>query len=463
MLLPYAADLINQYIPWYYLASENIKHQHIPHWVDGLYKSGYPLLAQGESGVLSPVNFIILRFLPFPQSVNFLYLTYFLIAVIGIYLFLRLFKLKAWASILGAIIFVFSGFFVSRYFQPSIIFTAAYLPWGFFLIQKSINNPKILLLLAPLVYLQITAGHLQICFISALSYFAFSLLLKIFYKLKLIFNIKILTILLLGFFMGSVQILPSFKLFMLSERQNWNPLTRFAYSLPPSHLATYIKPDAFGISKPGDDYGFRQFGGGFWEINITIWTIPFVLSLIPLYIILAGKKIDNDKRAMIKIFYVMWLGFILISLGGFFKPNVIIAHIPNFPFRAPARFMLASTFAASCLAAVGFSEIINNFNKKLTTLFFLLVVFSIYFQICNQMSEYFTFVDKDYISKDLKENIRANSLATPLILDSSKVENYSNYELERIFKKEYNKGLIVSTIAFLILITWFKLENSNLK
>src|SRR3989344_8857491 len=121
----YTSDLVTQYIPWYYINSLHLKSYQLPHWISNIYDGGYPLLAQGETGVLSPINLLILFFLPFPISVNFLYVVYAAIAISGMFLFLRNNNLDRLPSLFGALIFILSGFFLSRYFQPSLIFSAA--------------------------------------------------------------------------------------------------------------------------------------------------------------------------------------------------------------------------------------------------------------------------------------------------------------------------------------------------
>src|SRR3989344_393240 len=204
----YASDLITQYLPWYFLVSQYVKSFELPHWIPSIYQDGYPLLAQGETGILSPINFIILFLLPFPISVNFLYVVYAAIAISGMFLFLRNNNLDRLPSLLGSLTFIISGFFISRYFQSSIIFTASLIPWGFIIIQRAFVKPRLLLLLAPLIYLQTTAGHVQIVFISITSYLTFSILsLLANKKFKVFLLAKLITIISLGILLSSIQIL----------------------------------------------------------------------------------------------------------------------------------------------------------------------------------------------------------------------------------------------------------------
>lgn len=449
----YASDLITQYVPWYYITAQYIHHFQLPIWVPNIYGAGYPLMAEGEIGALSPINASLLFLFPFPMAINLLYLTYFIVAAAGTYLFLKLNKLSAISCLLGALIFCLSGYMVTRYFQPSIIFTASLLPLGFYFIQKARTNQQFAVFLAPLVYLQITAGHLQIALISISGYITFALFIMLKAKKWKIKLFKIILALTLGIFLSAVQILPSLKLYELSKRAGFDPRIRFSYSLPASQLVTYIKPYAFGISKPGDDLGFTQFGGGFWEINLTIWTIPFLLSLVPLIKLVRTPKEIIKENKIVVVLYLIWILFILISFGGFFKPYRIVAHIPNFPFRASARFMIVATFAASTLAAIGFEKITSNFKKPLRLLLFVLVIASIAIQQQKLFHGYIITKNSGEILESLK-NLATNTMATPLALH----ENYTGQPLPTIFQNEFRVGLTISLASLLLIYIWYRLE-----
>src|SRR3989344_3483413 len=168
-----------------------------------MFKTPLSLLAIGETGILSPINSLILLLLPFSTAVTLLYITYALIATTGMIFFLRRFKLSLTSRLLAGLIFMLSGFMVSRYFQPSIIFAAALLPWG----MAATNS----LLLPIIIYLQITAGHLQIALISAMAYAVYT------------FKPKTLLLIVLGFGLSAIQLLPSYYLYSLSDRSGWDP------------------------------------------------------------------------------------------------------------------------------------------------------------------------------------------------------------------------------------------------
>lgn len=453
MQLPYASDLITQYLPWYFITAKYLALHQIPHWVPNIYNTGYPLFAEGQTGAISPINAVLLFILPFPVAVNLLYIVYSLIALLGVFFFLKNRMLSTPACLLSGLTFLLSGFFLSRYFQPDIIFSSSLIPWGFFLIDKMRKNKGVFIFFPILIYLQITAGHLQMTAISICGYLLFTTISSFLEKYSLSFVFKILTLCLLGLTLSAPQILPSLKLFQISERKDWNPNIRFSYSLPPTHLITYILPSAYGISKPGDDMGFRQFGGGFWEINLTIWTLPFFLSLVPMFY----KK--SFKNPLILNLYLIWFIFLLTAFGGFFKPyRWFVNSIPNFPFRAPARFLLVSTFAASALVGLGFETIFQRTKNKIKYMFFGIVVISILLQAYSQMKNYFIFTPYQKIVTNLTD-ISTYKLTTAMPL-SKYLNPHAFYDHDiNVFREEFEKGLALSAIAILILLIWFKKEN----
>ncbi len=445
----YAADLISQYWPWYFLVAQSLKSGKLPHWIPNLYTTGYPLLAEGETGVLSPINGLVLKLLPFPFSVNFLYFIYLVIAISGMYFFLRSLNYQKLSCFMGGIIFVFSGFMISRYFQPAIIFSSALLPWGMTIIHQAINHPHKLNWLPFIIYLQITAGHLQMTLISISGYLIYAILLTLLLKKNsLLFVIHCLLFIVIGLGISAVQLLPTWKLFQISQRRDWDPMIRFTYSLPPSHLITYLNPETFGISAPGDNYGFSQFGGSFWEFNLTIWTLPFFLSLFPLI-----NLFSNSKHKEIATFYALWITFLLLSLGGYFRPYWIVAHLPNFPFRAPSRFLLVATFAASVLAAKGFDLLTQKFTPQKFITFFV-IVFSIIFQINHQLNNYIITIFPKALITNLT-NINQSILVTPLVINTQIKVNPNQFIIA------FKDGLFISLLSISILFYWIRFHGSK--
>jgi len=145
-----------------------------------------------------------------------------------------------------------------------------------------------------------------------------------------------------------------------------------------------------------------------------------------------------------------------LSLGGFFKPYRIINLIHDFPFRAPARFLLVATFIASALSAMGFEYITKNLRRHLKLTIFFLVLASIFFQQMILYRTYFIFNNPTKINHDLIN--KKATLITPLKLD------WKNQKLDRkSFRDEFYKGVTVSLLSLFVLYTWYLKEKGTNK
>ncbi|MEX2028598.1 MAG: hypothetical protein WD988_03840 [Candidatus Curtissbacteria bacterium] len=447
MNIPWGGDLAVQYIPWYWIAADYLHSFSLPHWVPGIYDRGYPLLAEGETGALSPINALLLFLFPFDLSINLLFATYFLIAIGGVFYFLRTAGLGKAAAFLGGVVFGLSGFMVSRYFMPGVLFASALAPFGFWVVLKSVRDASFVLFLPFVVYLQITAGHLQMTLISCLGYLAFIFFYLGKRKTGLFLAARVTFAIVIGFGLAAPQILPSLKLFQISERREWTREIRYSYSLPASHLITYISPYYFGISEPGNNFGFMGFGGSFWEFNLTIWTVPLLLAFVGL------TTLKGKGSRLTFALVLMWLVFILLSFGGYFKPYRIVGHLPDFPFRAPSRFLLINTFAISSLAALGFEKLFAKRGPFLKITAIGLIVGSIIFQQGAMFGKYYQFASWEEIKNSISD-LTSYKMASPLYIDPTIPVDSMYNSKTNVFADEFRKGTVIAVFSLGILYLW---------
>ncbi len=65
---------------------------------------------------------------------------HFLIAMIGMYLFLRSIGVSTMGSLLGALTYPLSSFFYVRLGHPTFVATAAWIPWFFYAFEVARRN-----------------------------------------------------------------------------------------------------------------------------------------------------------------------------------------------------------------------------------------------------------------------------------------------------------------------------------
>ena len=119
-------DPVRQQYPWRELVISLEKKFQLPLW-NSYNFSGTPLLANFQSATFYPLNFLFFM-MPFVIGWSLIIFLGPLLSGIFLFLYLDNLKLSKWASVLGAITFSFSGFFVSWMEWGTITHVALWLP-----------------------------------------------------------------------------------------------------------------------------------------------------------------------------------------------------------------------------------------------------------------------------------------------------------------------------------------------
>jgi len=392
-VIPYSADytgsdLTELNLPLRFLVSQSIKQGEIPLWTD-LLAGGFPLLAEGQAGVFYPFNLIIFSLLPFIAAVNISLLVNFYLAEIFVYLYARILKISRISSVLSAIIFSFSGFFIFRLKHLNMINAAIWLPLEFYLIEKYFLSRKksLFLVLLSLVFsIQFFAGHPQISYLSLVScliYFVLRLFLDN-DKPSLVSVAKKTVIFWLAtgiitFGVCAIQFLPSWEFYSATARQRavgYEFSTLYKYS--PAGLLNFITP--YWLGNPANNSYNQDIRetGVFWENNIYFGVLALVFSLLAtFYLFPINKKV--------RLLTILGLSSFLIIFNEA-SPLFAIFYrwLPGFSyFRFHQRFLLLTLICGVGLAGFGFDFIwtklkgwqaqtakgLNNFNLAVKILF----------------------------------------------------------------------------------------------
>ena len=133
-------DPIRQQIPWRKIAIDQWKQGIIPLWNPFSF-SGTPLSANIQAGVFYPLN-ILFFVLPFPFAWTVLIVLQPIFAGFFLFMYLRHLKLTQWASLLGAIIWGFSGFNIAWLTWGTMVHTALWLPLALLATDKIVLGEK---------------------------------------------------------------------------------------------------------------------------------------------------------------------------------------------------------------------------------------------------------------------------------------------------------------------------------
>lgn len=353
---PLISDVFSQLFIWKKLIIDSLKNFQFPLWNNFSY-SGYPLLANFQSGVFNPFNLFLL-FFGVNNGWTLLIIAQFLFSFIFMYLFLiKQYPTKKLASLAGSFTYSFSGFMVIWSEFATAGFAMVWLPLIFLNIEKFFETKKIkyILFLPLLNFILMTSGHLQVLiysFIITGCYFLFKYFSKNNHQKKsgLIwyFIVLILSILLMA-----VQLFPSLELGKNSVRFDENYISEYNYGLlSTDRVVTLFAPDYFG-----NPTTFNFWGTFNYHETILYSGILSVFAL--LFCLYNFKKLKNEK-----FFLFATILSLLFVFDTYFGRLIYKLKIPLLSTSAAGRLVYIYVFSLSVLVAFFIKNInLHNFKK----------------------------------------------------------------------------------------------------
>lgn len=360
------SDLLDLHLPFKQILHRTWPQRQIPLWEPDL-SLGFPVVGEGQSGPFYPPN-IIFSFLPPHLGLALSIVSSFILAALFSYLYSRSINLSRFSSLVAALSFTFSAFFVTRLKHVNLIAVSAWTPFLFWTAKKLFATRKLrFAALAALgLNMQFLAGHPQMTFFSLfifLIYFLFEAGRSIkdngFAVAFPLASLSLLITLGLGIGLSAVQILPTLELTQLTQRQEYTLQTASAYPFHPKNLLTLISPYYLGNPATGSYSENIRLTGVFWENASYIGLLPLILAL---WTALSSLIKLKQKRFSYQLFF---LGLSLLSLLlmlGRFTPlfSTLWQLVPGFSlFRFPTRFNLFLIFSLSILAGTGAKKLVQ--------------------------------------------------------------------------------------------------------
>src|SRR5258706_2818769 len=247
------SDIFSQFFLWKNEIARNYLQGQWPLWNPYSY-SGYPLLANFNSGSLNPFNILMVLF----GSINgwsLMVVTQTIGSSLAMYLYLRICKKEQLSSVIAATTYAFGGFSILWSQFVNVGYAMIWIPLVLASIEQTRikKNSRWLLFICPLFFLIVLAGHLQ-----ALVYAAVITLFYFIYRLGIktwSYNLSFILSLVLAIGMSAIQLLPTIELMNLSIRFADNFTVGVNYGLLPwQNLILLIAPDFF----------FNQYKCNFW-------------------------------------------------------------------------------------------------------------------------------------------------------------------------------------------------------
>ena len=387
---------ILQFLPWRYLAWEMIRGGSLPLW-NPYVGMGAPLLANYQTGVLYPPNWILFLFdaiggvgwMGWGHAV----LVAFHLAWAG-WGMVKLAKSLGVGEVgqaIAGLSFGLSGYLVSRVSFFSINSTVVWLPWILYYCipvkcEEEYSGGKLwrLLKLTLSMSMLLLAGHAQ----TAWYIILFGILWGVFIRNNQIAHsyrsdkgaLKKIRVLATDYLLGSLtglfqysiallgaialasaQLLPTLEYLINSQRSTMVPSEQATtYSYWPWRLLTLLAPRLFGSPVKGNYWGY----GNYWEDALYFGMLPLIAFISSFLLNKSEKKRMSDRSGDRFQNHLLWfIGLcIIFSMALALGKNTSIfpffyEHIPTFNmFQAPTRFSIWAQFGFSLVAGVGVSQ-----------------------------------------------------------------------------------------------------------
>jgi hypothetical protein len=362
-----------QFIPWRFLAWENIQQGMIPLW-NALNGMGAPLLANYQLALFYPPGWLVYLFAALggitwlAWSHTLLVVLHLIWAGLGMARLARKIGLQPLAQSLCGLSFGLTGYFVARGGFFSMVWAGAWIPWIFLYTsdlgmpvwteagsgrQKNLHLPLVLA-----IALQLLAGHAQLCWYSltlAALWVVAGGWVNSGFRQAGSNLVKFTLAAMVAVIISSVQLLPTLEYLQQSQRSAAVGYeTAMTYSFWPWRLISLFAPDFFGNPGSGNYWGYASF----WEDAAYIGLVPMLLALSTFTGLFLKKKKDPllNKFSPLNTFLWCCAGVgILLALG---KNTpifpILYKYVPSFDmFQAPSRFMVWFVLAFCLLAGIG--------------------------------------------------------------------------------------------------------------
>ncbi len=366
-------DLASFLYPTYRFTAESFRQGIIPLWNPHLY-GGAPFIGDIQAGLFYPVN-VLAFFLARPLTyltMEWLSIFHFWWAGTGMYLLLRLNRwregeaqLSRWASLAGALAFMFSDGFLTHFGNLNLIAVASWLPWVFWAYLRGVGEQRLeirwAVVAGVLLAVATLAGHAQVTLFIALALGLYTVL-ETYLALRRGASgqatssivsllprrlVYLFTCCLVAVLLSAVVLLPALELTRHSARAGWDYQQTVGYSLSPAQWIGLLIPGFFGRGP--------QFHWGLWpRVEVGY------LGVLPLILALLAMMRGRPRR----VWALLGLAVItfLIALGIYSLPHGWLTRlVPGFgQFRAPARLVLVMDFGLAALAALGLDALLRS-------------------------------------------------------------------------------------------------------
>ncbi len=356
------ADPVLSYFPRRAILHEAIRAGRIPLWSEASF-CGAPFLANFQSGVLYPPNWLIALVSPERGMGVFAALHVFLLGL-GAALFLSDLGVGRAARLAGAVAASWNGFVVARLAHPTALATLAWLPWVLLLSRRLVVAPSArgVALLAGAWALAILGGFPPILVYVGYAAVVVAAFVRLGVASRPIARGLVAGALLLGAGLAAAQLLPTIELSRFSDRATIPFPSILSSAIHPALVIRLVAPAFFGDPAAGNDLS-RAFTRGDGHYAQTFLSSGCYLGTAVLALAIAGAF---DRRREARALALLAAAGALLAYGSPIL-RVAVAIVPGFRIARIDRAIALTHVAAALLAAIGLDRAASDaaFRKRL--------------------------------------------------------------------------------------------------
>ncbi len=354
-------DIYAYYLPQKAYFADCLRAGELPLW-NNLIGHGYPQVAESQTGVFYPLNWLLYLPLELNTAFSASIISHYVLAFVFTFMYARRINLNLLGAGLAGLVYTY-GWFPPRVCLEWSIIGGAWLPLAMWCAESFVQTRlwRYALLLTGTLAVQMLAGHFMLAFITQLA-------LAGYVPLRLWFSsgdlpaearrargktfVTLLVAVAAAFLVAAVQLLPTWELKQLSQRQGVTEEHDPAYGyIPPRYLSQIVLP---WIWYPdGSSFNETLLAGGPRTNRVEA---HLYFGMIPLLLI--GWEVwqwrrKRDRR--LAVWMILGLAALLYTPGWLLP---LTRHLPGFSFfEGVGRFGIVTTLAAGLLAGSGFERL----------------------------------------------------------------------------------------------------------
>jgi len=341
----------------------------LPSW-NPYVLSGYPQLADlPGTSLFYPLTIPLAMALPLRDAINAWIVLHLALAGWFMYLYLGTASLSRPARFLGAVVYMLSGFAAGRIFagdDPARLAIYALVPLLFYLVEEIIQHRQRMgaaVLGGFIVACQFFAGDPQTFVYATLALLAYAMcrLVNIYRRQGGGVNDRapapagpirpalfLLAMFLVAGGFTAIQALPTLELFLLSNREGFDPSFAFLGSIPPLGLVSLIAPHLFG-DEVHYSWGEAELRApDFYPHASTLYVGFFTLALV------ITALVTRRDRWHVRFFGLLGLAVLWLALGKFGYVYRAVVYVPILrSFRDIENINILVPMSAAVLAGFG--------------------------------------------------------------------------------------------------------------